>query len=510
MAHHSEMENMEVDFPEHEELVSTTDLEGIITYVNEPFCRVSGYTKDELIHQNHNIIRHPDMPKEAFKDLWEHLQSGQAWRGAVKNRCKDGRHYWVDAFVTPIFENGKLIGYQSVRRKLPKDVKSRAIKLYALSDKGKNLTKNIHFTAKHRIIALLTLTIVAVGMGFYFSPYATFAIPIATLAALYHEIFVREKFYEALKDDYDSISRLVFCNDKSNYAEYHLKMQQGKVRTILGRTQDSSNVLLRQAASLENASTSTHSNLQQEAKEIDNVVTAITEMTATIEEINRNSTETMDQVCSANNTCNEVNTLIDGTQEKVTTLVKEVDMSSKSTEDLSIRLTGITDLMSEIQGIAEQTNLLALNAAIESARAGEHGRGFAVVADEVRALSQRTQNATQNIQGSMDSILNAINQLSNSMDQSQDAAKVCMEFTVNTRNEIASLTNAMQHIENAATHISHATEEQSVVAQEINQNMVAIRDTSQHNLKEVDNVSDLTQDVKGKAEQLASLGLSFQ
>lgn len=500
----------EVKFAEHEELVSATDQQGIITYVNEEFCKVSGYTSNELIGKHHNVIRHPDMPKEAFKDLWEHLKKGQAWRGAVKNRCKDGRYYWVDAFVTPIFESGNLIGYQSVRRKLSPDIKRRAVKLYAVSDQGNRLTANLRLTVKHRILLLLFLTLGIIVTGFYFSPLTNLAIPFVTMAVLYHELFVRQRFYDELKQSYDSISRFVFCNDTSNYAEYHLKMQQGRVRTILGRTQDSSNTLLKQVSSLESASTNTHANLEKETQEIENIASAIEQMVTTIEDVTRNSARTMELVRSVNNSCQEVNALIDNTESKVSTLAKQVSASSESTERLSSQLTSISDLMAEVGGIAEQTNLLALNAAIESARAGEHGRGFAIVADEVRALSHRTQNATKKIQVSVKNIASSMTELSETMEKTQTDAQTCIEFTSHTRSEVVGLTGEMQNIEDASTQISTATEQQSVVAREISQNVALIKDASQCNLQEVDSVANLTRNIKGKAEQLASLGLSFQ
>ncbi|XAW88387.1 PAS domain-containing protein [Vibrio sp. CDRSL-10 TSBA] len=105
----------EVTFSKDEQLVSVTDKRGVIRYANKEFCRVAGFEESELVGKNHNIVRHPDMPKAAFSDMWAKLQAGLEWRGAVKNRCKDGRYYWVDAFVTPVFENGELTGYQSVR-----------------------------------------------------------------------------------------------------------------------------------------------------------------------------------------------------------------------------------------------------------------------------------------------------------------------------------------------------------------------------------------------------------
>ncbi|MBU0593545.1 MAG: PAS domain-containing protein, partial [Gammaproteobacteria bacterium] len=102
---------------ETDSIVSKTDLKGIITYINEDFLRVSGFTKDELIGTSHNIVRHPDMPPEAFVDLWNSLKAGRPWTGMVKNRCKNGDYYWVLANATPIREGGNIIGYMSVRSK---------------------------------------------------------------------------------------------------------------------------------------------------------------------------------------------------------------------------------------------------------------------------------------------------------------------------------------------------------------------------------------------------------
>lgn len=88
-------------------LVTLTDLDGNITHSNQAFCSVSSFSRDELIGQPHNIIRHPDMPPEAFKDMWSTIKADLPWRGIVKNRCKNGDYYWVEAYVTPFFENGK-------------------------------------------------------------------------------------------------------------------------------------------------------------------------------------------------------------------------------------------------------------------------------------------------------------------------------------------------------------------------------------------------------------------
>jgi len=97
-------------------IVSDTDLKGIITYSNRKFCEIAGYLKSELVGKNHNIVRHPDMPKAAFKDLWETIQKGESWTGTVKNLRKDGRYYWVYSYITPIFKEGEITGYSAARK----------------------------------------------------------------------------------------------------------------------------------------------------------------------------------------------------------------------------------------------------------------------------------------------------------------------------------------------------------------------------------------------------------
>jgi len=112
-------------------IISTTNLEGIITYTNRKFCEISGYNKDELKGQNHHIIRHPDMPKVPFKDLWGTIQSGKEWTGVVKNLRKDGRYYWVYAHITPLLTDGTIYGYTAARRPASSNEIDEFIPLYA-------------------------------------------------------------------------------------------------------------------------------------------------------------------------------------------------------------------------------------------------------------------------------------------------------------------------------------------------------------------------------------------
>ncbi|MFZ2891217.1 PAS domain-containing protein [Sulfuricurvum sp.] len=121
----------EILFDDHELIVSMTDPLGNIIYVNDVFCSIAGYTRDELIGQPHNIIRHPDMPKTVFKLLWDRILSGQALYAYVKNRAKNGNYYWVKAFVTPIIENAQVVKIASYRRPISPFIKEEVSKIYA-------------------------------------------------------------------------------------------------------------------------------------------------------------------------------------------------------------------------------------------------------------------------------------------------------------------------------------------------------------------------------------------
>ncbi|WP_447554894.1 methyl-accepting chemotaxis protein [Vreelandella sp. EE22] len=112
-------------------LVSRTDLKGRITYANPAFIQISGFEREELMGAAHNIIRHPDMPSAAFENLWQTIQTSETWRGLVKNRCKNGDHYWVEASVTPIIEDAQVVGYTSVRVQASREAIQRAESIYA-------------------------------------------------------------------------------------------------------------------------------------------------------------------------------------------------------------------------------------------------------------------------------------------------------------------------------------------------------------------------------------------
>ncbi|MGR9014990.1 MAG: PAS domain-containing protein, partial [Gammaproteobacteria bacterium] len=129
--------NQEIHMRKGGLLISRTDLKGIITYVNDEFAALSGFSRDELIGAEHNIVRHPDMPAAAFEDMWLNLKAMRPWNGIVKNRTKSGDYYWVDANAMPIFKNGKVHEYLSVRRVPSREKIEQAEQLYQQLNAGK-------------------------------------------------------------------------------------------------------------------------------------------------------------------------------------------------------------------------------------------------------------------------------------------------------------------------------------------------------------------------------------
>ena len=121
---------IETEVPQEELIISRTDLDGKISYANETFCEISGYSEDELIGQNHNIVRHPDMPTSAFEDLWQTIKDGKQWIGIVKNLRKDKGFYWVKAIVSGVYKKGELVEYKSLRTPISYDEKLKYQKLY--------------------------------------------------------------------------------------------------------------------------------------------------------------------------------------------------------------------------------------------------------------------------------------------------------------------------------------------------------------------------------------------
>jgi aerotaxis receptor len=501
--------DQEVTFDEGQELVSTTDTRGVMTYANDNFCEIAGYTKEELIGKNHNLVRHPDMPKAAFADLWTKLKSKQAWRGAVKNRCKDGRYYWVDAFVTPVYEQGELVGYQSVRTVLKPEYRRRAETFYDQINHGKGAGDSIWQSRMAKSSVYLGLGLLLAGLSLYY-PALSFLLLVLPFVLFKSELLDMPNYLSQEKARYDSVSRHIYSGTSgSSISDFMSKMHEGRIKTIIGRVIDSTKELEHGVSSLKGSSVQAKKGVEQEAREIHQVSVAVEEMINTIQEVAGNTLNTSARVESVHKDCKVAAESMTHTMERVAQLATDVSKSSESASGLAQEAETIGNVMQEIQGIADQTNLLALNAAIEAARAGEHGRGFSVVADEVRALATRTHSATEQIKSSIDEIQATLLNWSDTMAQGKEEADGCVEETAKTRELVAHVYDEVTAIADLSAEISTASEQQSVVAQEIGKNITNISDVSKNNLEQANIVETESKKIEQRAQNLASLGLTF-
>ncbi|MCL1066716.1 methyl-accepting chemotaxis protein [Shewanella olleyana] len=242
--------------------------------------------------------------------------------------------------------------------------------------------------------------------------------------------------------------------------------------------------------------------VSRQLSETDMVATAITEMGATIEEIASNTEQAALKANETNDHAQQGLVSVEQTIVKIQTLASQLSDSSEVVGDLERDSETIGSVLDVIRGIAEQTNLLALNAAIEAARAGEQGRGFAVVADEVRSLAMRTQESTEEISKIITTLQSRTHSIVQLMDASQQQGSDSVEQAAGAGDLLQSITQDVQTISDMSTQIATAIEEQSMVAAEVNKNVVIIRDIADETASATEENSAATQDVRNRAESL--------
>jgi len=507
--------NNERTFSLSEQLVSITDLDGKITYANNEFCAIAGYTLEELVGQHHNIVRHPSMPKGAFADLWDKLKRGDSWRGMVKNRCKNGDYYWVDAYVTPVYDNDKVIGYQSVRTLPSSTQKQQAQKLYDRLNSDKSVSDfqaNINLRRMLAVMVIISAFIANLAYAESILPAVVLLVTIGFIALIFtQELFLFPNYVAKTKILFDSPSRIIFSGiGLLGIVSYPLELYKARIRTILGRSHDSGRKLVKLATELEQASQEMLEGIQEESDQLTQFATAITEMSSTIQEVSLNTNQAHDKVLIVQNECQANIQIIEKNQGKINGLVNDVDKAAANALELVDDVNNISSIMSEIQGIADQTNLLALNAAIEAARAGEQGRGFAVVADEVRNLASRTQGATIQIQNSVVELQDTLTTWSKVMLASKANAEECSEDSARIELAMEHIITNVDDVSDMTAQIATAAEEQSIVAQQMTQSIHTIDDISKQNTIHANQVNHYGIEVNKSAEDIEKLSATFK
>ncbi|MCP5268083.1 MAG: methyl-accepting chemotaxis protein [Zoogloeaceae bacterium] len=437
MKNNQPVTNVETLLPENEFIYSRTDLKGVIVEANEAFCNVSAYSREEMLNQSHNIVRHPDMPPEAFEDLWRDLKTGRPWRGVVKNRRKDGGFYWVVANASPVRENGQIVGYQSVRSRPSREEVAAAGAAYERIRKGdKSIYVEHGRVVKKRAASVNTLLslrsqmtlaglagvlpsalllMILLGVTPMPEPLAVGLAATTLLGSLAFLLFYTPGVVRDLTETSQWLERVLSTGDLRIRHDLPRRDLIGaiarkadkfvsSVQATLQGMNDVAGQVNRATGDVTSGIDNVQRSAQAQSEATSSAAAAIEEVTVSIGEVANHAQSTRTTAEEAGMAAHAGARVTEDASRTIASLAGTVRTAAEQVESLGKRSEEISRITAVIREIADQTNLLALNAAIEAARAGEQGRGFAVVADEVRKLAERTGKATQEISGMIQSI----------------------------------------------------------------------------------------------------------
>ncbi|MBT9457433.1 MAG: PAS domain-containing protein [Burkholderiaceae bacterium] len=396
-------------------LMSTTDTHSHITYCNAAFVQVSGFDAAELLGQPHNAVRHPDMPAEAFADMWATLKAGESWTALVKNRRKNGDHYWVRANATPVRRNGQVSGYMSVRTKPSREEVAHAEALYRSFREGKAGSRRffkglivrtgamawmsalqlmpVRWRIRCALVTMLPMLIsAAAGLGMAgaaLGGFAAMASALCLATSLWLERQIASPLALVLKQaltvaagqlaentNLDRVDEIGLILRAINQSGLNLRSLVDDVSEQISGLQLASGEIAQGNVDLSSRTEQAASSLQETAASMEQMTSTVTQNAEGARQATRLAGEASEAAAKGG-----------GVVGHVVGTMQQIIHSSKK----------IADIIGVIDGIAFQTNILALNAAVEAARAGEQGRGFAVVAAEVRSLAGRSAEAAKEI-----------------------------------------------------------------------------------------------------------------
>ncbi|MDZ7863035.1 methyl-accepting chemotaxis protein [Acidovorax sp.] len=482
--------------PKGQTLVSATDTQGRITHCNAAFVAVSGYTRDELVGQPHNMIRHPDMPEEAFRDMWATIASGRPWSAPVKNRRKNGDHYWVMANATPLMQDGRPVGYMSVRTEATRAQIAAAEQLYATMREEKQAGRRVHGLRSGRVVrhtlagrvahglatlglsarlalALLALLAASLATGMLLPGAAGWAVLLALFGTAWWylaRLLVGPIAALTLAANRVAAGDLTTTmrrgrNDELGDLEQALGQLSFNLCAIVRDARDESESMRLGAQEIAQGNLDLSARTESQAASLEQTAASMEQITGTV----RQSADAARQA-----------TALAGQADAAAARSREaVDSVGQTMRDIQGDSERIGEITQVIDSIAFQTNILALNAAVEAARAGEQGRGFAVVASEVRSLAGRSAAAAREIKQLIDQSAHRVEQ----GQQRTQAAQATMVEVV----------EGVQRVSAVVGEISHASQEQLTGISEVNTAVGQLDTITQENAALVEQVAAAAQ-----------------
>ena len=484
--------NHEYQLPQAQTLVSVTDLKGRITYCNPAFIEVSGFASHELLGQPHNLVRHPDMPEEAFRDMWDTIQNKLPWTGLVKNRRKNGDYYWVRANATPMMDGNQVTGYLSVRT-VPSSVEvAAAEKLYAQMRAEAQSGRRVHALSRGQVVRkdligrlqnlmnpgmtvklgliqfiamLVMMVLMAMNASFWIESLVFICLTAFTFRATW-SMTIRP--LNAVLDDANrlasgDLSHQITHNGQGLIGQLQQALTQMSVnlRTVVSDVREEISELSNAVHEIADGNQDLSSRTESQASSLEETAASMEEINGTVQQ----SAQSANRGSSLARETTQVATRSNEAVQSVAHTMAGIAQSSKK----------ITEIIQLIEGVAFQTNILALNAAVEAARAGDQGRGFAVVASEVRALAQRTASAAKEIRELI----------------TESGERIAAGET-QTREALERMTTALDSVGKVNTvldEISHASNEQTLGISQINEAIVQMDSITQQNAAMVEELA---------------------
>ncbi|MCL2160365.1 MAG: methyl-accepting chemotaxis protein [Betaproteobacteria bacterium] len=530
--------DIETLLPEGEFIYTRTDLKGQIVEANDAFVKICGFSTDEMIGQPHNMVRHPDMPPEAFEDMWRDLKVGRPWRGLVKNRCKDGGFYWVVANASPVRENGQVVGYQSVRGRPSREEVAATEAIYKRIRQGDKSVRILHGQAvparslKSALLSWMTndrlqtgligLAILIMGSALVALAYAPSLLPPALLyilggvgaaLGLWFLLFFRARLMGDLKKTDEYLAHILGSGDlrmraltKRNDTVGNIARQSDQmaawIQSTLQGIEDVALAVRNSAAEVAQSVVTLNRSAQTQSDATSAAAAEIEQNTTSIGEITVCAERTKEVADEASKMSEKGSLLADQASATILQLAGTVKDSAVQVERLGEQSREISRITGVIRGIAEQTNLLALNAAIEAARAGEQGRGFAVVADEVHKLADRSVKAAEEVSQMIAAVQAETDKAVSGMRAGAEQVENSVKNVEGAKDVLQEINRHMAHMSTTVGDIFSSTRNQQAVMGQMAENIEQVARMTGQNLVQASDTSRTANDLHALTERM--------